>query len=284
MKKGQSNGLWQTIEKDLRSYPVDKLWLADESNDKLGVLLFGEGIAAGRLGPLLSDLAPDFLSSGRPAKVICVPEVVRRVCEMRDELERWKRLSSIDPLTGLANFRHFREMLVAELDRVLRTKLPCALVMIDIDHFKAINDTHGHENGNQALKFVANVIKDQIRKIDFAARYGGEEFAVILPGTHLGKAVEVAKRLCAVVRDSVVQLDAVAARLTVSAGVAVCKADEIVSPELLIQRADEQLYCAKKQGRDRVCFRPSPQKEELCQVTVEERTHLFRLRDAVHRV
>jgi diguanylate cyclase (GGDEF)-like protein/PAS domain S-box-containing protein len=158
--------------------------------------------------------------------------------------ERLVALATTDPLTGLANHRAFRERLLAECARVERTGGPLALVMIDLDRFKRINDTHGHQAGDEVLRGVARRLASCARRGDVPARVGGEELAWLLPDTGLDAAVEAAERLRLAIRG--VPFRAVG-RVTASLGVAVLGPD---GPDDLVRRADLALYRAKEGGRD----------------------------------
>ncbi len=161
-----------------------------------------------------------------------------------------------DPLTGAYNKRYFLESLEREIRLHQRQSLPLSLIMLDMDHFKAINDEHGHVAGDQVLKSVAATISGRIRKENLFCRFGGEEFALILSNTSLEDARKLAERL----RESVQALDIPWQRsvikITVSLGLAALKAGGEASEDF-IGRADEELYRAKKQGRNRVCA-PGP--------------------------
>lgn len=157
--------------------------------------------------------------------------------------------SRTDTLTGLANRRSFDEELGRRLDQWRRHKVPVSLLLIDIDHFKQINDRYGHPIGDQALKWVARVQSEALRQMDVAARYGGEEFAVILPGTKLADAGNVAERLRATISAMPFRHEELEFPITVSIGVSVTMQDD--EPAAFLKRADDSLYAAKKNGRDR---------------------------------
>ncbi|MCE4557788.1 GGDEF domain-containing protein [Roseateles cellulosilyticus] len=181
-------------------------------------------------------------------------------------------LSSKDALTGLVNRRSFEMALARETDRVARAGEPALLLMLDIDHFKAVNDTYGHAAGDRVIRAVADTIAQTVRPMDVAARVGGEEFAVILPScaSHVGLAV--AERL----RERVAALGVEVApgqmiRVTMSLGGAFAPQWVRSSPLLWTERADRQLYRAKAEGRNRACL--EPQVDSL--VSAEEKGMLF---------
>lgn len=169
--------------------------------------------------------------------------------EARSELEQ---AANTDLLTGLANRRAFSVAGHLECERSQRDKSPVALVCMDIDHFKSINDRFGHEGGDEALRALSAFLKQSVRTIDCAARLGGEEFAILMPRTYLDIAMQVAERL----RNHLAQLpitmpDGQALQLTSSFGVTVLHAGE-ADLQAAMLRADKALYCAKENGRNRV--------------------------------
>lgn len=156
-----------------------------------------------------------------------------------------ERLANEDGLTGLANHRVFEEVLAREAARSRRSHEPLGLIIFDIDHFKRVNDTYGHQAGNDVLRRVARVLAAGARDIDLVARYGGEEFTVILPNCSLDDAVGVAERM-----RSALSGDPQLAGITLSAGVASMPANA-ADEEALIAAADEAMYTSKRSGRDR---------------------------------
>ena len=155
-----------------------------------------------------------------------------------------RRLATSDGLTGVANRRTFDETLAREVARASRSGEPLSLVLVDIDHFKTINDTHGHQTGDDVLRHVGRVLADGARLADLPARYGGEEFALILPGAAQQSALTVAERVRAAIASWP------HATITASAGVATMSGGR-GSAEQLLAAADEALYAAKRKGRDR---------------------------------
>ncbi|MYM93204.1 GGDEF domain-containing protein [Duganella vulcania] len=167
--------------------------------------------------------------------------------------------SNTDPMTGVANRRHFQYLLQRETSRLLRLSQPCALLMLDIDHFKRINDNHGHPTGDRAIKALADACTLNARDVDEVARLGGEEFAIIMPGTTTEGAAHLAERIRAYVEAMhFASDDGEAIRWTVSIGIASLDHSAQASAELLgeqlIARADAALYEAKHAGRN--CVRP----------------------------
>ncbi|MDD5017996.1 MAG: diguanylate cyclase [Eubacteriales bacterium] len=163
--------------------------------------------------------------------------------------------AAIDPLTGLYNRRYFYAMAELAINAVKKDEKSLSVIMLDIDHFKTINDLYGHQGGDHILKAVVGAIKSQLRENDIFARYGGEEFIVLLPVTDPNTAQSVAERICGAVRESVFDYDGHLIRLTISAGVSGAKPMADRRVDNLIFMADKALYEAKSTGRDRVCVR-----------------------------
>ena len=169
---------------------------------------------------------------------------------------RLEQLAQTDPLTQLLNRRALTERISAEMERALRYDATLALLMIDLDHFKRVNDTYGHLVGDDVLRDVATLLSDRIRGSDMVARYGGEEFLVLLPETDDAGAEAFADRLWAAVEAHPFNAGSLesALHITASIGVAVFPAARIESVEDLLARADAALYRAKADGRNRVCL------------------------------
>jgi len=162
-----------------------------------------------------------------------------------------QRLAIMDGLTGTHNRRHFFELAEHELNRARRFQHPVSAIMLDLDHFKQVNDTYGHAIGDQVLRVVAERCGEGIRGIDILGRYGGEEFAVILPGTDLSGAHNMAERLRRSVADVPVPTDKGDLTVTISLGVASNVQDD-ADVAALLNRADAAMYAAKQTGRNRV--------------------------------
>ena len=162
-------------------------------------------------------------------------------------LFRSQALATTDGLTGLKNHRTFKERLAEEFERATRYHLPLSLMLLDVDHFKSFNDTHGHPAGDEVLRRVAKHLTESTRSTDFVARYGGEEFAVLLPFTHQAAALALAERTRTSIAGAKWDLRAV----TASFGVATIN-DATLTWDLLVKQADTALYRSKAAGRNRV--------------------------------
>jgi diguanylate cyclase (GGDEF)-like protein len=206
------------------------------------------GIALWSMAPGVgsTDRWIDVMSSGTVLAV-----VVRVLWERNERLvARRTAEARIDPLTGLANRRGLEERLDVEVPRANRDGGRMAVVVFDIDHFKRVNDQHGHDAGDRVLAWLGTVLREQVRGVDIASRLGGEEFALVLPGGDAAAGARLADRVRAVVAEGCDGL-----MLTVSAGVAAATAP--LDPVALLHRADAALYAAKRGGRDRVVLASS---------------------------
>lgn len=228
---------------ELPFIPIILVTARDSTQDKVA------GLDAG---------ADDYLT-----KPINFPELEARVRSMlrikrlQDELEEknreLERLSISDGLTGLFNHRHIHGLLQEEFERAQRSGDRVSVAMLDLDRFKSINDTYGHQAGDRVLVQLADILRETAREIDRLGRYGGEEFMALLPETDIDEAAvfvervrrEVQRRSFDIGRDDPI-------RMTISAGVATYPWQGIDTPETLIRLADEALYAAKAGGRDRI--------------------------------
>jgi diguanylate cyclase (GGDEF)-like protein len=162
------------------------------------------------------------------------------------------RMATIDPLTGAYNRRTFHDIAERELGRARRAGQPLSIIMVDIDHFRPVNEQHGNRAGDEVLRRVADLIRTALRKEDMLVRYGGEEFLVMLPEVPGPGAVVVAGRIRKAVEADTLQLDGKPVQLTVSVGVSARLDEGPESIESLLARADEALALAKQRGRNRV--------------------------------
>lgn len=199
-------------------------------------------------------------------------------CPYHEEVLRLRESVRIDPLTQLYNTGHFREALAQEMERTERTLLPTALIMLDLDFFKKVNDQYGHEAGNAVLIQSAKVVRDTTRKLDIQCRYGGEEFAIILPSTERFLAIQVAQRLCTNIAAAPVVFQDNSIAVTASLGVAFYEVGSQLDVSGFIAQADKCLYEAKNNGRNQVRFVPAPKVEAT--VSSEEKAALKGLFDS----
>lgn len=171
--------------------------------------------------------------------------IVFDLTEIRQKEEELRRMTITDALTGVYNRRYFIQKVEEEIERARRTGVNFSIIMFDIDHFKKVNDTYGHNSGDLVLKMVSQTIKDRIRRIDCLARWGGEEFIILLPNTLIEGAAILAEDL----RRTLSELDIpVVGHVTASFGVASYKENDTV--DSIVQKADDMLYEAKRSGRN----------------------------------
>ena len=227
---------------ELRDIPVLMLTSHEEISTKI------KGLKQGASDYVTKPFSPEELL----ARVNIHLKIKTLQDSLKESNQRLLQLSLTDPLTGLNNRRHLMEILNTEFERSDRTGNPFALLMLDLDHFKRVNDTYGHQQGDVVLRAIAQEIKQQLRQYDSAARFGGEEFALLLPETSPDDAVSVANRLrqgiCNIrFTGSIAEL-----AMTASFGIATIPHKKIGSSEDLIRLADEALYLAKGNGRNRV--------------------------------
>jgi len=232
----------RNAREDLRDIPVIMLTGHEESEKKV------KGLEQG---------ASDYITKPFDAgELIARVKVQLKIKSLQDDLKERNRqleqLSNTDPLTQLANRRFLMESFEREFRRSLRDGSTLSLIMADIDHFKRINDTYGHQEGDRVLQTVAKLIVEQLRDYDVAARFGGEEFAIVLPDTALGNAVQVASRVRKKVEAMVFHGELKKLKMTISLGVASCPHTQVEGVNDLIRLADDALYSAKKDGRNKV--------------------------------
>ncbi|HEY5672998.1 MAG TPA: diguanylate cyclase [Malonomonas sp.] len=211
----------------------------------------------------LESGASDYITKPfEPEEMVARLRVHMQINTLQDELRRSNQLllelAQTDPLTRLCNRRHLYDKLEVEINRCVRGGNSIALIMADIDHFKRINDQHGHQAGDEALVKVSDLLLEELRTYDLAARYGGEEFCLVLPETNLKAAAEVAERIR--YKAELINFNAPMERekITISFGVAAFENREGTIDEL-IRLADEALYLAKKSGRNQVKTMPIKQ-------------------------
>jgi diguanylate cyclase (GGDEF)-like protein len=172
--------------------------------------------------------------------------------QLRQVLAEVQRMATIDALTGILNRRCLFELAEKEFERSQRYESIFALLMLDVDHFKRINDTYGHMLGDEVLKLLTSTIRDTLRQVDHFGRYGGEEFVIIMPETPLELARQAGERLRSLVSQISVPVKGDRIHLTISIGISAYETGDR-SVEDLFERSDQALYQAKAEGRDRCC-------------------------------
>ncbi|MCP4933573.1 MAG: GGDEF domain-containing protein [bacterium] len=196
-------------------------------------------------------------------------QTTQQIDVLHKDLDTARYESNTDSLTNLANRKKFDSEMRRSINDIQKNGTDLTLLIADIDHFKKFNDTWGHQTGDQILKLVAQILKNELKGADFPARYGGEEFAVILPNTNKNDAFTVAEQI----REAIAAKELFKrstgenlGRLTVSIGIAQAAPDDI--PATLIERSDKALYRAKDTGRDRCEIAPDPMMEQVQDIAV----------------
>ena len=174
----------------------------------------------------------------------------KQVAKLQNDLNKYKTESVTDHMTGLYNRKYMDLKLGEEIDRFNRTKTPFCVVLIDIDHFKSVNDNYGHPIGDQVLKHLAKLMKESIRKTDFAFRYGGEEFMMLLSNVDVRNATHVSDQIRKKLETTNFSMKGTSFNVTASFGIALF--DKKDTQETIIKRADENLYKAKQTGRNKI--------------------------------
>ena len=196
------------------------------------------------------------------------------IIQLHKQISELTETTRTDHLTGLYNVKYFYSALDQELERTERTRHPTSLIMLDIDHFKSVNDTYGHVVGDQALKHISDIIQKSVRKLDIPCRYGGEEFAIILPSTFGLAAIQVAERIRSNIENIPFDFSGGKLNLTASLGLdsfTVLSEDKL---ESFIERTDKLLLTAKQNGRNRLVHSKS-EVTPTVQVSSEEKSALF---------
>ena len=246
--------LLDIVMPDMDGYAVCKALKADPATRDIPVVFITAHTDALEESQALELGAVDFIS--KPVNPAVVRARVKTHLTLKYQSDLLRQLVFRDGLTGAFNRRYFDQQLATEVARSVRSQLPLALVMIDVDFFKRFNDHYGHQAGDDCLRQVVQILQQGLRRpADLVARYGGEEFACILPETSFEDAMALARELEASVRAKAIPHAAsdVADVVTVSLGVAARLADASADPATLLALADGQLYQAKHSGRGRVC-------------------------------
>jgi diguanylate cyclase (GGDEF)-like protein len=198
-------------------------------------------------------------------------EWLDEIARLRVRIEELSDLVATDELTGLFNFRHFKTVLQAEMDRSKRSGIPTSLVLADVDHFRAINDEHGREVGNRLLRQLAEICRSEVRTTDLVCRYGGEMFAIIFPETHLKLAVKVADRIRQQIADTPLELDDGDINVTVSMGASVYVKTSVIDFVDLVDSVDRFVSEAKQSGRNCICHIDFAELRSVTEIGAPER-------------
>jgi diguanylate cyclase (GGDEF)-like protein len=196
----------------------------------------------------------DLLHTAKAEMAKLSAEMIVELLDKKREIEFLREQTTIDSMTSIHNYKGFCECLNRELSRAKRYKKPLSVIFADIDHFKAVNDTFGHQAGDHVLKVLAVCLKKSLRESDCLARYGGEEFAIILPEANIESSILVAERLKENIRSQDITYKGKTISLTMSFGVACMPSNQNLSSDSLIKMADDALYKAKNQGRNSCCM------------------------------
>jgi diguanylate cyclase (GGDEF)-like protein len=234
----------------------------EELKDIPVILLTGRGDQELKIRGLEQGACDYVTKPFDPGELVARVRVQLKIKALQDALKKsnelLRELSYTDPLTRLYNRRYLMDALAKEFQRAGRKKGTLSLALLDIDHFKRINDTHGHQQGDAVLTALAAVIRGELRSYDIVARYGGEEFIALLPETSLVEGVAIAERLLLAVEKMVFPPPLEQFRVTISLGVAAYPAEGIATVDDLIREADTALYRAKNGGRNRVVAMTDP--------------------------
>jgi len=234
---------------EMDGYEVCRQLKANEKTSDIPIIFLTASVSNEDEERGLDIGAVDFIRKPISPKIVIAR--ASNILELRSATRELELLASTDPLTGAFNRRHFREVGNAELHRSKRYKQPFTILMLDIDHFKAVNDTFGHSVGDEALKETVSVIQNALRDEDTLGRLGGEEFAVMFPQTDTQGASLVAERIRASIAEIVIDTPIEPLSFTMSIGVSESANDDVTVDDAL-NRADKALYKAKEQGRNRV--------------------------------
>lgn len=248
-RNGNSSAVCRTLKRNRETSGIPIIVLSDtlSVSDKVATLSAG---------------ADDFIA--RPyedeelSALICArlrsksewDDLKQKTQDLEKMLSRVEAVAHIDPLTGLANRRRFESVLGIEFKRARRYNLPLSCLVIDLDHFKLVNDRHGHLAGDAVLKETARIIQSNIRELDAVARWGGEEFIILTPNTEQSNALVVGEKIRLAVAEGV---HINGSRITASIGVAGLPHMDVETAKHLVHAADVALYDAKRGGRNRVC-------------------------------
>lgn len=258
------NGIKVLDEIHKRKLETPVIIIIEESNEKLGVEAMDRG-------------AYDYLTQGE-IKTVALSRTIRRAIQrkkldddIKESLKKLEKMAIRDGLTGLYNQNHFKEILSHEYKKAKRHLQPLSCIMLDLDNFKSVNDTYGHQVGDFVLVKSAEILKKLVRDTDLLARYGGEEFFIILPNTNLDGAFILAERIRSAFENNVFRKGDIAKTVTVSIGICSASDNNVAGDIDLITNADKALYRAKWRGRNNVCTYEETEFEKAIHIKEEEK-------------
>ncbi|MBI5056700.1 MAG: diguanylate cyclase [Nitrospirae bacterium] len=247
-----------------RKLEMPVIMIVEEGNEKLGVEAMDKG-------------AYDYLTK-EEIKTVALSRAIRRAIQrkkleddVKESIAKLEKLAIRDGLTGLFNHRHFHEVIKNEYKKSKRHLQPLSCIMLDLDHFKSINDSYGHPFGDFVLIKSAEILKKLVRDTDFVARYGGEEFFIILPNTDLEGAFILAERIRSAFENNVFRKDDISSTATISIGLSSTSDNNVAAEADLIANADKALYRAKWRGRNNVCTYEETEFEGAAGIKEEEK-------------
>jgi len=257
------NGIKVIDEINKRKLETPVIIIVEDNEERLGVEAMDKG-------------AYDYLTQNE-VRTVALSRAIRRVIQrkkleddIKESLKKLEKMAIKDGLTGLYNHNHFKEILKHEYKKSKRHIEPLSCIMLDLDHFKSVNDTYGHQFGDFVLVKCAEILKKQVRDTDFTARYGGEEFFIILPNTNMDGAFILAERIRNAFENNVFRKGAIAKTVTVSIGISSTSDNNVAGDNDLITNADKALYRAKWRGRNNVCTYEETEFEKAIYIKEEE--------------
>ena len=266
------NGIEMLQEISQRKLNIPVIMIVPEGKENAGVKAMNKG-------------ACDYLTC-EEIKTTSLPRAIHRAVhrknlekDIEESIVKLERMAIKDGLTGLYNQKHFLEVLSNDFKKAQRHLQPLSCIMIDIDYFKSVNDTHGHQFGDYVLAQSAAIFMRIVRDTDFVARYGGEEFFVILPNTDHKGAYILAERIRVAFSKKVFKKDDVSQGVTVSLGISSMSDHNVISEDVIIANADNALYHAKWRGRNNVCtYEETAVKEKVKSGEDPEKVKVFHSR------
>ncbi|RJQ55179.1 MAG: diguanylate cyclase [Nitrospiraceae bacterium] len=258
-----TDGIKVLDEINKRKLQTPVIIIVEENKENLGVEAMDKG-------------AYDYLTRDE-IKTAALNRAVRRAIQrkkleddIKESLKKLEKMAIRDGLTGLYNHNHFKEILKLEYKQAKRNILPLSCIMLDLDHFKSVNDTYGHQFGDFALVKSAEILKKLVRDTDFVARYGGEEFFIVLPNTNQAGAFILAERIRSAFEKNVFRKGDISRPVTVSVGISSTSDNNVAGDSDLIANADKALYRAKWRGRNNVCTYEETEFEKKVHIREED--------------